>query len=36
MRHDADELDGTEAFWVTLGVLQVLIGLGVLAMRWAW
>jgi hypothetical protein len=34
MRHDADTLDGTEAFWLTLGGLQVLIGLLVLVWRW--
>jgi hypothetical protein len=36
MRHDADTLDGTEAFWLTLGGLQVLLGLGVLAMSYFW
>jgi hypothetical protein len=34
MRHNDDTLDGTEAFWLTLGGLQVLIGLVVLAWRW--
>jgi hypothetical protein len=36
MRHNDDTLDGTEAFWLTLGGLQVLLGLGVLAMRFVW